>query len=107
PSWVISTQHGAVCLSMNGESPIACNAPSPLTSNADTLPRLAPSWALDTYSSDGLVGRNSLPNGPIFWAGNGEPAAALRCPSALTAKLSISDVPTSVPTRFLPVELNR
>ena len=44
--------------------------------NADTVPRFAPLWALETNSWDGLVGRNSLPNGPRPCAGNGEPGAA-------------------------------
>ncbi len=37
----------------------------------------------------------------------GEPGAAHRRPSERTLKLSISDDVTSVPTSFVPVELNR
>src|SRR5579864_533372 len=107
PSWVISTQHGAVWLSANGDAPIELSVPSAATLNAETVPLPGPSWALDTNSWPGLVGRNSLPNGPGLWAGNGEPVAAVRRPSGPTEKLSISELPTRVPTRFVPVELNR
>ena len=62
--------------------------------------------ALETKSWLGLVGRNSLPNGPRPWAGNGEPGAAVSRPSKPTVKLSISEVPTSVPTSLVPVVLN-
>ena len=54
----------------------------------------------------GLVGRNSLPNGPRPWAGNGEPGAAVSRPPKPTVKLSITEVPTSVPTSLVPVPLN-
>jgi len=61
---------------------------------------------LDTNSWPGLVGRNSLPNGPGPWAGNGDPGAAVSLPSKPTVKLSITEVPTSVPASLLPVPLN-
>src|ERR1700747_2728673 len=71
------------------------------------VPVLAPTlWALDTNSWPGLVGRNLLPNGPRPWAGNGESGAAVSRPSEPTVKLSITDVPTSVPTSLVPVPLN-
>src|ERR1700759_2860881 len=63
-------------------------------------------WALDTNNWLGLVGRNSLPNGPSPWAGNGEPGAAFSLPSKPTVKLSITEVPTSVPASLVPVLLN-
>src|ERR1700683_3213160 len=63
-------------------------------------------WALDTNSWPGLVGRNSLPNGPNPWAGNGEPGAAVSLPSKPTVKLSITEVPASVPASLVPVPLN-
>src|ERR1700741_2595476 len=63
-------------------------------------------WALDTNNWLGLVGRNSLPNGPRPWAGHGEPGAAVSRPSKPTVKLSITEVPTSVPTSLVPVLLN-
>src|SRR5450755_2804976 len=107
PSWVISTQHGAVCRSANGEDPIELNVPSDPTRNAETVPLPAPPWAFETYSSAGFVGRNSLPNGPGPCAANGEPAAGVRRPSAPTEKLSICAVPTRVPARLVPVPLNR
>ena len=50
PSWLISTQHGAVSLSANGEAPIDCRTPSSLTLKADTLPAPGPPWAFDTNS---------------------------------------------------------
>ena len=77
PSGVISTQHGAVWLSANGEEPIEVSVPLAESRNAETVPAPAPSWALDTKSWRGLVGRNSLPNGPRPWAGNGDPGAAV------------------------------
>src|SRR5450755_1502326 len=89
PSWLISTQHGAVCRSANGDDPIDVRVPFRDTRNADTVPLLAPPWALETNSCSGLVGRNSLPNGPGPCAANGEPGAAVRRPSEPTLKLSI------------------
>src|ERR1700689_5366020 len=62
--------------------------------------------ALDTSSWSGSVGRNSLPNGPRPWAGNGDPGAAVSRPLKPTVKLSITEVPTSVPTSLVPVPLN-
>src|SRR5436305_9129319 len=106
PSWVISTQHGAVWRSANGDAPIDDRAPSAATLNAETVPLPAPPWAFETNSWLESVGRNSLPNGPGPCAANGDPAAALRRPSRPTLKLSISELPTRVPMRFLPVELN-
>ena len=54
----------------------------------------------------GLAGRNSLPNGPRPWAGNGDPGAAVSRPPEPTVKLSIREGPTSVPTSLVPVPLN-
>ena len=79
--------------------------PSNDTRNADTVPALAPPWAFETNSCDGLVGLNSLPNGPGACAANGEPGAAASRPSLFTRKLSISEVATRVPASFVPVEL--
>src|ERR1700722_4421658 len=62
--------------------------------------------ALDTSSWSGSVGRTALPNGPRPWAGNGEPGAAVSRPSRPTVKLSITEVPTSVPASLVPVPLN-
>src|ERR1700677_58654 len=107
PSWVISTQQGAVCWSANGEAPIGVSVPLKESANAETVPVPAPTlWALDTNSWLGLVGRNSLPNGPSPWAGNGEPGAAVSLPSKPTVKLSITEVPASVPASLVPVPLN-
>src|SRR5437588_1119973 len=106
PSWVISTQQGAVCRSGNGELPIEARAPFRLTWKADTVPALEPPCAFETNSCDGLVGLNSLPNGPGPCAAKGEPGAGARRPSGRTAKLSISEVPTRVPARLVPVGLN-
>src|SRR4029077_2541952 len=92
PSWLISTQHGAVCLSANGDSPIELSVPSPATLNAETLPASAPLWVCDTNCWLGSVGLNSRPNGRAPGAAKVEPAAAVSRPSAPTAKLSISEV---------------
>src|SRR2546421_547266 len=107
PSWLISTQHGAVCRSGKGEESIDVSVPSPATLNAETLPASAPPWALETNSWLGSVGRNSLPNGPGPCAAKGEPGAAVRRPSEATAKLAISDVFTRTPTTLVPLPLNR
>src|SRR6266404_2020447 len=64
PSWLISTQQGAVCPLANGDAAIEVRSPLRLTSNADTVPSPAPSWAFETNSWDGSVGRNSAPKGP-------------------------------------------
>ena len=101
PSWLISTQHGAVCRSANGEVPIDVSVPLAESWNAETVPVPA-LWALETNSWFGLVGRNSLPNGPRPCAGKGEPGAAVRRPPRPTVKLSIWDVPTRVPTSLVP-----
>src|SRR2546423_705342 len=106
PSWVISTQHGAVWSSAKGDEPIEDKVPSAPTLNAETVPLPAPAWAFDTNSWLGSVGRNSLPNGPAACAAKGEPGAAVRRPSEPTLKLSISELPTRVPTRLVPAELN-
>src|ERR1700722_9996876 len=107
PSWVISTQHGAIWLSANGEAPIEVSVPLKESENAEMVPLLvAVLWALDTNSWSGSVGRNSLPNGPSPWAGNGDPGAAVSRPSKPTVKLSITEVPTSVPASLVPVALN-
>ena len=63
PLWVISTQHGAVCRSANGEAPIGDRLPSARSRKAEMVP-VPVLCALDTNSWRGLVGRNSLPNGP-------------------------------------------
>ena len=82
PSWLISTQHGAVWLSANGEARSTSGCRRRPTLNAETVPVPAPSWALDTYSWLGFVGRNSLPNGPSALrrerrtGGRGQPAVA-------------------------------
>src|SRR5690242_9190141 len=108
PLRVISTQHGAVWLSANGEPLIEFSVPSEATLYAETVPLSAATLcALETNSWLGSVGRNSLPNGPRPCAENGESGAAVRRPSEPTLKLSICDRPISVPTRLAPVELNR
>src|SRR5271170_6055195 len=42
PSWLISTQHGAVCPSANGTAVIGDSAPFQPTLKAETVPRPAP-----------------------------------------------------------------
>src|ERR1700722_236469 len=106
PSGLIVTQHGAVCWSATGELPIEASTPARESVNAETVPSPVPLWALDTNSWPGLVGRNWLPNGPVPWAVNGEPGAAVSRPPSPTVKLSICEVPTRVPTSLLPVPLN-
>src|SRR6266566_4226055 len=105
PSWLISTQHGAVWLSANGEDPIGVSVPLAESANADTVP-VPVLWALDTNSWPGLVGRNWLPNGPRPWAGKGDPGAAVSSPPEPTVKLSIREVPTRVPASLVPSPLN-
>src|SRR5712664_662466 len=107
PSWVISTQHGAIWPSANGEPATGDSAPPAESVNAETVPlSVAVLCALETNSWSGSVGRNSLPNGPRPWAGNGDPGAAVSRPPAPTVKLSITEVPTSVPTSLVPAPLN-
>src|SRR5207237_7756826 len=106
PSCEISTQHGAVWKSANGDEPIDVSVPSDATSKAETVPLPVPSWAFETNTCVGSVGRNSLPNGPAPCAANGDPGAAERRPSGWTAKLSISDVLTRTPSRRVPSPLN-
>jgi hypothetical protein len=51
PSWVISTQHGAIWWSGNGEPPIEDSLPFRWSLNAETVPlSVAVLWALDTKS---------------------------------------------------------
>jgi hypothetical protein len=51
PSWMISTQHGAVCWSANGEIAIGDNMPAAESWNAETVPVPTPALcALDTNS---------------------------------------------------------
>src|SRR5260370_20224098 len=103
PSWLISTQHGAVCKSANGDEPIDVKVPSAASLKAEIVPVPAPTLcALETKSCVGSVGRNSLPNGPRPCAGNGEAAAAVSSPSPPTLKLSVREVPTPSPTRLVP-----
>ena len=63
--------------------------------------------AVSTYA----LPDNALPNGPIRWAGNGEPGAAVRRPSAPIRNASRNDGPafgpTRVPTRRSPSGLIR
>src|SRR5207237_208554 len=73
PSWLISTQHGAVWKSGNGDEPIDVSVPSLASLKAETVPLPVPPCALETNSCVGSVGRNSLPNGPGPCAANGEP----------------------------------
>src|SRR5436305_12918961 len=107
PSWLISTQQGAVWKSGKGDAPIDVSVPSLPSLKAETVPLPAPPWALETKSWVASVGRNSLPNGPGPWAANGEAGAAVSRPSPPTVKLSISEVPTLVPTSLVPSPLNR
>src|SRR5438034_3194374 len=107
PSWVISTQHGAIWPSANGEPATGDSVPSAESVNAETVPlSVAVLWALETNSWPGSAGRNSLPNGPRPWAGNGDPGAAVSRPPEPTVKLSIREVPTSVPASLVPVPVN-
>src|SRR6476619_2131684 len=85
PSWLISTQQGAVWESGKGDEPIEVRVPSLPSLKAEIVPVPGPTlWALETKSWDGSVGRNSLPNGPSPCAANGEPAAAVSRPSPPT-----------------------
>src|SRR5215471_8177843 len=106
PSWLISTQHGAVCRSAKGDDPIGDSVPSAASLNAETVPALAPLWALDTNNWFGLVGRNWLPNGPSPCAGKGDPGAAASRPVRPTVKLSMREVPTRIPASLVPSPLN-
>src|SRR5438132_4687808 len=106
PSWLISTQHGAVWKSGKGDEPIDVSVPSLPSLKAETVPLPAPPCALETNSCVAFVGRNSLPNGPGPCAGNGELGAAVSRPSVPTVKLSISEVPTRAPTSLVPSPLN-
>src|SRR6185437_11955256 len=54
--------------------------PLAATLKAETEPRLFPACALETNSWLRFVGRNSLPKGPVAWAGNGEPGAGVSRP---------------------------
>src|SRR5207237_974267 len=107
PSWLISTQHGAVWKSGKGEVPIDVSVPSLPSLKAETVPLPVPPCALETNSCVGSVGRNSLPNGPEPCAANGEPGAAVRRPFAPTTKLSITEGPTSAPMSLVPSRLKR
>src|SRR6266487_2530735 len=107
PSWLISTQQGAVWKSGKGDEPIDVSVPSPPSLKAETVPLPAPPCALETNNCVPSVGRNSLPNGPGPWAANGDAGAAVNRPSPPTVKLSISEVPTLVPTSLVPSPLNR
>src|ERR1700722_3768985 len=107
PSCEISTQHGAVCRSANGEAPIEVSVPADPSWNAETVPAPAPPWAFETYSWLGSVGRNSEPNGPTPCAAYGDPAAACRRPVGSTKKLSICEDATRVPTSLVPGALKR
>src|SRR5271157_4742855 len=107
PLWVISTQHGAIWSSANGEPLTGDSLPLRWSRNAEIVPLSgAVLWALDTNSWFGLAGLNSLPNGPRPWAGNGDPGAAVSRPPEPTVKLSIREGPTSVPASLVPVLLN-
>src|SRR3954470_12597101 len=101
PSRVISTQHGAVWTSANGDAPIDESAPSAATLNAETVPLPVPPWAFERNSWPEAVGRSRLPTGPAPGAANGEPAAAVRRPSRPTLKLSINELPIRAPMRFV------
>jgi hypothetical protein len=48
PSRPISTQHGAVCRSANGEAPIDESTPPGPPVSAETVPRATPLWAFET-----------------------------------------------------------
>src|SRR5882757_1022406 len=105
PSWLISTQHGAVCPSAYGEDPMGDRWPKKLSRYAETVPRPAPLCALLTNSCEGRAGENSAPSGPRPCPVNGDPFAASRRPPGSTTKLSICEVPVRVPTRWSPVAL--
>ena len=49
PSWLISTQHGAVW-PLENAGPTAVRTPPLSTLNAETVPFPGPAWALLTYS---------------------------------------------------------
>src|SRR5271168_2521291 len=114
PSGVIATQHGAFCRSANGDAPIEDSSPLPATSKADTVPTSLPtlcglltnSWLGLFGNGNELLGRKALPNAPSPCPVNGEPGAAWRWPRKSTWKLSIRELATSVPTRFVPSLLN-
>ena len=58
PSWLISTQHGAVCRSGNGEAPIEYRVPFRATLKAETVP-LSPVVGVGDEQLAG-VGRSEL-----------------------------------------------
>jgi len=55
PFALIVTQHGAVCRLATGGPVIEVSSPMLLSSNAETVPRPAPLWALVTNSCSALV----------------------------------------------------
>ena len=81
--------------------------PLAATLKAETEPRLFPACALETNSWLGFVGRNSLPKGPVAWAGNGEPGAGVSRPPDPTVNVTICGLSISVPASTAPVPLNR
>src|SRR5580704_18093626 len=98
----VSAPSGAI-----GELATGVSVPLKESLNTEMVPVPAPTLcALDTNSWLGLVGRNSLPNGPRPCAGNGEWVAAVSRPAKPTVKLSIWEVPTSVPASLVPEPLN-
>ena len=54
---------------------IGNSVPSRATLKAETVPLPAPACAFETNNRPGVVGRNSLPNGPAACAAKGEPGA--------------------------------
>jgi hypothetical protein len=50
PSLLISTQHGAVWMSANGDDPIEVSVPSVPSLNAETVPLPGPPCAFETKS---------------------------------------------------------
>src|SRR5262245_8983153 len=105
PSGVIATQHGAVWPLANGEPAMAVRDESGPIVYTETLPAFGPSCAFETNSCHGFVGRTALPNGPMRWAGSGEPGAVASRPSKPTRKLSRYDGPFEGPTR-VPMSVN-
>jgi hypothetical protein len=59
PSWLISTQQGAVWKSGKGDEPIDARVPSLPSLKAEIVPLPAPPRALETNNWVGSVGRNS------------------------------------------------
>ncbi len=60
PSWLISTQHGAVWRSANGDAPIEVSSPEKLTSKAEALQALKDSFAAAEKAAATMTPQNAF-----------------------------------------------